>query len=147
MKTQFAYAVIEDVDKDTDKFVGDDFRYWKLYMADDNWDGRNDYTDDQLRFIINKAHEHGKVVDVHCTGNNEGLRRMLAFDIDTLEHPFYGSALIQTDIVEVTDARCAKVKGIVHVRPPACRAGPKCRPAKPGRSGRRESHQRPIGRN
>jgi imidazolonepropionase-like amidohydrolase len=100
MRTQFAYAVIDDVDKDTDRFVGDDFHYWKLYMADDNWDGKNDFSDEQLRFIIDKAHKHGKIVDVHCTGNNEGLRRMLAFDIDTLEHPFYGSALIPTDIVE-----------------------------------------------
>jgi len=100
MKTQFAYAVISDIDKDTDRFVGDDFHYWKLYMADDNFDGKNDYTDDELRFIINKAHKHGKVVDVHCTGNNDGLRRMLAFDIDTLEHPFYGAQLIPNDIVE-----------------------------------------------
>ena len=67
---------------------------------DNNFDGKNDYTDDELRFIINKAHKHGKVVDVHCTGNNDGLRRMLAFDIDTLEHPFYGAQLIPTDIVE-----------------------------------------------
>jgi imidazolonepropionase-like amidohydrolase len=100
MRTQFAYAVIGDVDKDTDRFVGDDYRYWKLYMADDNWNGKNDFTDEQLRFLIDKAHKHGKIVDVHCTGNNEGLRRMLAFDIDTLEHPFYGSALIPWDIVE-----------------------------------------------
>jgi imidazolonepropionase-like amidohydrolase len=100
MKTQFAYAVIEDVDTDTDRFVGNDFQYWKLYMSDDNFDGKNDYSDAELRFIVNKAHKHGKVVDVHCTGNNEGLRRMLAFDIDTLEHPFYGAALIPNDIVE-----------------------------------------------
>ena len=100
MKTQFAYAVIEDVDKDTDRFVGDDYNYWKLYMSDENWNGKNDYTDDQLRFIIDKAHKHGKIVDVHCTGNNEGLRRMLAFDINTLEHPFYGRELIPTDIIQ-----------------------------------------------
>jgi imidazolonepropionase-like amidohydrolase len=100
MKSQFAYAVIDDIDKDTDRFVGDDFQYWKLYMADDNYDGKNDYSDDELRFIINKAHQHGKIVDVHCTGNIEGLRRMLAFDIDTLEHPFYGAAPIPADVAE-----------------------------------------------
>jgi hypothetical protein len=42
--------------------------------------------------------------------------------------------------VDQTDARSAKAKGIVWVGPPACRVGLKCRPAKPGRSGRRESH-------
>lgn len=100
MRNEFAYSVIDDVDKDTDKFLGDDFNYWKLYMSDESWNGSNDYTDEQLRFIIDKAHKHGKIIDVHCTGNNDGLRRMLAFDIDTLEHPFYGSALIDTDIIE-----------------------------------------------
>ena len=99
MKKNFAYNVVTDVDKDTDAYLGDDFNYWKLYMSDDKWDGSNDYTDAQLRFIIDKAHKHGKIVDVHCTGNNDGLRRMLAFDIDTLEHPFYGNALIEKDII------------------------------------------------
>jgi imidazolonepropionase-like amidohydrolase len=99
MKKNFAYNVVTDVDKDTDAYLGDDFNYWKLYMSDDKWDGTNDYTDAQLRFIIDKAHKHGKIVDVHCTGNNDGLRRMLAFDIDTLEHPFYGNALIEKDII------------------------------------------------
>ncbi len=87
MKKNFAYNVVTDVDKDTDAYLGDDFNYWKLYMSDDKWDGTNDYTDAQLRFIIDKAHKHGKIVDVHCTGNNDGLRRMLAFDIDTLGAP------------------------------------------------------------
>jgi hypothetical protein len=36
-----------------------------------------------------------------------------------------------------TDARCAKGKGIFGGRPPACRAAPECRLAKPGRSGPR----------
>jgi len=37
-----------------------------------------------LREFIAKAHRLGKKVDVHCGGNNDGLRRMLAFDVDTL---------------------------------------------------------------
>jgi hypothetical protein len=41
--------------------------------------------------------------------------------------------------VDYTDALCAKVTGIVCVRPPACRAGPKGRPAKAGPSGRQRS--------
>ena len=41
--------------------------------------------------------------------------------------------------VDQTEARCAELKAIVCVRPPACRAGPKCRPAKPVQSGGWES--------
>src|SRR5215471_13511081 len=36
--------------------------------------------------------------------------------------------------VDQTEERCAKLKGVVRVPPPACRAGPKCRPPKPGRA-------------
>jgi len=35
----------------------------------------------------------------------------------------------------ITQTRCAKSKGVVWARPPACRARPRCRPATPGRSG------------
>ena len=61
---------------------------------------RNDFTDEELKFIIDRAHELGKIVDVHCGSHNNGLRRMLAFDVDTLEHPFYGNELIEWDIIE-----------------------------------------------
>jgi len=44
--------------------------------------------------------------------------------------------------VDPTDARCAKSKCIVCVQPPVCRAGPKCRPARPGQTGGRELHLR-----
>ena len=37
--------------------------------------------------------------------------------------------------VDHTEARCDGLKGIVSIRPPACRAVPLCRPAKPGQSG------------
>jgi imidazolonepropionase-like amidohydrolase len=71
-----------------------------LYMSNDRWDGRNDFTDEELRFLIDKAHKSGKIVDVHAGGHNDGLRRMLAFDVDTLEHPFYGHELIEMDIIQ-----------------------------------------------
>ena len=35
-------------------------------MSDKKWDGKNDFTDDELRFMIDKAHKHGKIIDVHC---------------------------------------------------------------------------------
>lgn len=100
MKREFAYNVIADPQGDTDDWTGPDFNYWKLYMSDKKWDGKNDFTDEELRAIIAKAHKHGKIVDVHAGGHNDGLRRMLAFDVDTLEHPFYGSELIDMDIIE-----------------------------------------------
>ena len=88
MRTQFAYHVIRDVDADTDAYLGPDFNYWKLYMSDEIFDGKNDFTDAELAFMIEKAHKHGKMVDVHAGGHNAGMRRMLAFDVETLEHPF-----------------------------------------------------------
>ncbi len=99
LRNEFAYNVIEDVEKDTEAFTGPEYNYWKLYMSDEVYDGKNDFTDEELRYIIDKAHRHGKIVDVHAGGHNEGLRRMLAFDVDTLEHPFYGHQLIAEDVI------------------------------------------------
>jgi imidazolonepropionase-like amidohydrolase len=99
VRDEFAYHVVADIDRDTKAYEGPEFNYWKLLMVDKKFDGKNDFTDDQLRAFIAKAHRLGKKVDVHCGGNNEGLRRMLAFDVDTLEHPFYGSELIDYDVI------------------------------------------------
>jgi len=100
IRNEFAYNVIDDVKKGTDPFLGPEFNYWKLYMSNEVYDGKNDFSDQQLTYIIDKAHQHGKIVDVHAGGHNEGLRRMLAFDVDTLEHPFYGSMLVSEDIIQ-----------------------------------------------
>ncbi len=69
-------------------------------MWEEPFDGSNDYTDAELKYIIDRAHKLGKIIDVHCGGHNIGLRRMLAFDIDTLEHPFYGNEIIDWDIIQ-----------------------------------------------
>lgn len=98
-KNEFAFTVLDDVDRDTDPLLGEEFPYWKLLMSGERYDGKNDFTDEQIRFIIDKAHRNGKKVDVHCGGHNDGLRRMVAFDIDTLEHPFYGGELIEEEII------------------------------------------------
>lgn len=90
LRNEFAYNVIADVEKDTDAFLGPQYNYWKLYMSDEEYDGENDFSDNDLRYMIDKAHKHGKRIDVHTGGSNAGLARMTAFDIDTLEHPFYG---------------------------------------------------------
>jgi imidazolonepropionase-like amidohydrolase len=100
MRNEFAYRVVTDIDRDTAPYEGADFNFWKLIMADARFDGTNDFTDAELRAFIARAHKLGKKVDVHCGGNNEGLRRMLAFDVDTLEHPFYGTELIEEDIIQ-----------------------------------------------
>jgi imidazolonepropionase-like amidohydrolase len=100
LRNEFAYNVIDDVKEGTDKFMGPEFNYWKLYMSDEVYNGKNDFSDEDLRYIIDKAHKSGKIIDVHAGGHNAGLRRMLAFDVDTLEHPFYGQALIDEDIIQ-----------------------------------------------
>ena len=100
LRNDFAYNVVDDIEKDTDRFLGPEFNYWKLYMSDEIYDGKNDFTDEEIRYIIDKAHKHGKIVDVHAGGHNQGLRRMLSFDVDTLEHPFYGHELIKKDIIQ-----------------------------------------------
>jgi imidazolonepropionase-like amidohydrolase len=99
MRNDFAYNVIDDVKEGTDAFLGPEYNYWKLYMSKAVYDGENDFTDEELQYIVKKAHEHGKIIDVHAGGHNEGLRRMLDFDVDTLEHPFYGHVLIDEDII------------------------------------------------
>jgi len=108
VRDEFAFHVVADVDADTRAYEGPDFNYWKLIMSDKKFDGKNDFTDEQVRAFIAKAHRLGKKVDVHCGGNNDGLRRMLAFDVDTLEHPFYGTELIDWDVI-----RGYKKKGVI----------------------------------
>jgi imidazolonepropionase-like amidohydrolase len=102
IRHQFEYNVIKDV-KNLDPNgwgqEGPDFNYWKLYMWEEPFDGKNDFTDEELRTIIARGHELGKIIDVHAGGHNNGLRRMLAFDVDTLEHPFYGNEIIEWDVI------------------------------------------------
>ena len=100
VRDEFAYHVVGDVDKDTRAYEGADFNFWKLLMSSDKFDGKNDFSDEQLRAFIAKAHRLGKKVDVHCGGSNDGLRRMVAFDVDTLEHPFLRNQVVDLDIIE-----------------------------------------------
>ncbi|MEJ8566290.1 amidohydrolase family protein [Elongatibacter sediminis] len=100
LRDEFAYNVLYDIEEGTDKYLGPEYNYWKLYMSDEEYDGENDFSDEELRYIIDKAHAHGKIIDVHAGPHNPGLRRMLDFDIDTLEHPFYGHVLIDEDVIQ-----------------------------------------------
>ena len=104
IKHQFEYNVIEDLnDLDPNGWgqEGPDFNFWKLYMWGEPYDGENDFTDEELEYIIKRGHELGKIIDVHAGGGgNAGLRRMLAFDVDTLEHPFERYEIVDWDIIE-----------------------------------------------
>jgi imidazolonepropionase-like amidohydrolase len=99
LHNDFAYFVVKDM-KDLDAMEGPDFAYWKLYLNDEPFDGHNDFSDAQVEAIIARAHKLGKKVDVHANATNDGLRRLLKFDIDTLEHPFYSKFVIDDDIIK-----------------------------------------------
>jgi imidazolonepropionase-like amidohydrolase len=103
IRHKFEYNIIKDLnnlDPNGWGVEGPEFNFWKLYMWHEPYDGQNDFTDEALRFIFDRGHKLGKVIDVHCGGHNNGLRRMLAFDVDTLEHPFYGNEIIEWDIIQ-----------------------------------------------
>ena len=61
MRNDFAFNVIADPERDTDAFVGPDFHYWKFVLGDERFDGKNDFTDEEIRFIIDKAHKLGNI--------------------------------------------------------------------------------------
>lgn len=88
LRNDFAFFVVDDIEKDLEELAGDDYSFWKIRFADDVFDGKNDFTDAQVRRIIEKAHQLGKQVDVHAQSSPAGYARLLKFDIDTLEHPF-----------------------------------------------------------
>lgn len=108
LENDFAYFVVDDIDKDLEKISGPEFNYWKLYLGDEVFDGKNDFTDAELRKIIAKGHALGKKIDVHANSTPKGFERLLKFDIDTLEHPFETDFLLD----EKTIAGFAK-KGVI----------------------------------
>jgi len=108
LRKDFAWFVVEDIEKDLEALSGPEYNFWKISFADEPFDGNNDFTDAQVHRIIEKAHKLGKLVDIHSNSSPEGYARLLKFDFDTLEHPFV------TDFVqdEKTIAGFAK-KGII----------------------------------
>ena len=74
MRNDFAFTVVRDVDKDTDPLVADDIDYWKFYFSNETWDGKNDFSDEEVKFIIDKAHKNGIRIDAHC-GRSHGPSR------------------------------------------------------------------------
>lgn len=111
---EFAYFVVK-TPKDLDALTGPEFAYWKLYLSDEKFDGKNDFTDAEIRAMIARAHRLGKKVDVHAQESNDGLRRLLKFDIDTLEHPFYPDFVIDDDIIKGFAAKGITAASLLRV--------------------------------
>jgi len=88
LRNDFAWFVLDDIENDLNELSGEDFNYWKISFGDESFDGTNDFTDEQVRRIIEKARAAGKFVDIHSQSSPEGYARLLKFDFDTLEHPF-----------------------------------------------------------
>jgi imidazolonepropionase-like amidohydrolase len=111
---EFAYFVVK-TPKDLDALVGPEFAYWKLYLSDEKFNGKNDFTDAEIRAMIARAHGLGKKIDVHAQQSNDGLRRLLKFDIDSLEHPFYPDFVIDDDIIKGFAAKGITAASLLRV--------------------------------
>lgn len=100
LRNEFAYFIVEDIEKDLAPLMGPEFSYWKLYLSHHIFDGKNDFTDEELHKIIDMAHSLGKKIDVHANNTPEGFERLLNFKIDTLQHPFEDHFLIDEKTIE-----------------------------------------------
>lgn len=99
LRNEFAFRILDDVDRDTDALLGEDINFWKIVLSDEVFDGSNDFTDEQIKTIIAKAHKAGKPVDIHANATPEGFARLLKFDFNTLEHPFQDDFLLDEKTV------------------------------------------------
>lgn len=100
LRDEFAWFVVDDIEEDLDALAGDEYNFWKITFADEPFDGMNDFTDAEVRRIIEKAREKGKIVDIHAQSSPEGYARLLKFDFDTLEHPFTTGFLQEQETIE-----------------------------------------------
>ncbi|WP_136161311.1 amidohydrolase family protein [Sphingomonas flavalba] len=116
MRNDFAYFVLDDIEKDTDQLLGADFNYWKLLLSDEEFDGKNDFTDAQIRRIIDKGHAAGKKIDIHANSTPKGFERLLKFNFDTLEHPFESSFLLDEKTIEGFAKKGVIVDTLLRVR-------------------------------
>jgi imidazolonepropionase-like amidohydrolase len=114
LHNDFAYFVMKDL-KDLDVMQGADFAYWKLLLSDEKFDGKNDFTDAQIEAVIARAHKLGKQVDIHANATNDGLRRLLKFDFNTLEHPFYSDFVVDDDIIKGLAKKGVTVASLLRV--------------------------------
>jgi imidazolonepropionase-like amidohydrolase len=116
LRNEFAHVVLDDIERDSEQLLGKDFNFWKLYLAERPFDGTNDFTDAQLRHIIEKAHKAGKIIDVHANDSLEGYARLLKFDINTLEHPFSHKFLHDEKTIEGFAKKGVIVDTLLRVR-------------------------------
>ncbi|MEX2123135.1 MAG: amidohydrolase family protein [Woeseia sp.] len=99
VRNEFKFYVLDDLDETLDRALAKDYTYVKLVLSDQQFDGTNDFTDEQLKKIISKAKARGKKVDIHANDTNHGYARLLKFDFDTLEHPFSSKVLLDHDTI------------------------------------------------
>ena len=97
MRNEFAFTVVKDPDRDTDPLVAEDIRYWKFYLSDQPWDGKNEFTDQELKFMFDKAHRHGIRVDLH-SGVHMG--RAVPLGVQTVQHPFLREHLVEPEVIQ-----------------------------------------------
>jgi len=97
LRNDFAFTVVKDLDKDTDQLVAEDIRYWKFYLTDEPWDGKNEFTDHELKFMFDKAHRHGIRVDLH---SGIHMRRAVPLGVQTVQHPFLRNHLVEPEVIE-----------------------------------------------
>jgi len=116
LEKEFAYFVVDDPSKDLDKLSGPEFNYWKLYLSDEVFDGKNDFTDAQIKYMIDRAHKIGKKIDVHANSTPHGFERLLKFDIDTLEHPFETDFLLDPKLIAGFAKKGVIVDTLLRVR-------------------------------
>jgi imidazolonepropionase-like amidohydrolase len=88
LRNEFAWFIVDDIDEDLEELTSEDYNFWKISFGSELFDGKNDFTDAEVRRIIAMAREHGKKIDIHAQSSPEGYARLLKFDFDTLEHPF-----------------------------------------------------------
>ncbi|MEI9849922.1 MAG: amidohydrolase family protein [Sphingomonas sp.] len=116
LRNEFAFFIVDDVERDTDKLMGDDITFWKFSLAEEPFDGKNDFTDAQIERIIAKAHAAGKSIDIHANSTQEGFRRLLKFDFQSLEHPFETDFLIDDSTIEGFAKKGIIVDTLLRVR-------------------------------
>ncbi|MDZ4729710.1 MAG: amidohydrolase family protein [Xanthomonadales bacterium] len=116
LRNEFAFFVVDDIEKDLEVISGEDFTYWKILFGHESFDGSNDFTDDQVRRIIEKAHAAGKQVDIHANSTPEGYARLLKFDFETLQHPFVTDFLQDEEVISEFAKKGIIVATLLRVR-------------------------------
>jgi imidazolonepropionase-like amidohydrolase len=97
LRNDFAFTVVKDPDRDTDRLIAEDIRYWKFYLSDQPWDGKNDFSDAELKLMFDKARAHGIRVDLH---SGVHMARAIPLGVHTVQHPFLRNELVEPQLIQ-----------------------------------------------